>query len=247
MIDGFNKYIRPFVTCAVAVGSYFLLAFIAISFIPNVLLSTIVSDGLFAVLLFLYYKYSVHDKKVRYGFSGHLLLFVLLIFVWLFAQITFVYINKNTDGGIYESYKLLSDSDSWLYVLLSVIVAPITEELLMRGIVFNELKKVFPIGVAYLLSSLAFAIMHGTIAHLFLSFVSGLLFAIAYEYTGKIISPIIYHSVFNLLSILGTGIGLPDILFEPAVFVTIDVFIIILLGLFAYNLYTKRCERRLFK
>jgi membrane protease YdiL (CAAX protease family) len=80
----------------------------------------------------------------------------------------------------------------------STTLAPISEEIVFRGWLFNSLKRRFQAWPAILLSSLAFAAIHPSIS-LITTFVFGVLVAIAYEKTQNIWVSILIHALNNLL------------------------------------------------
>jgi membrane protease YdiL (CAAX protease family) len=118
--------------------------------------------------------------------------------------------GESPDPIAHATLQLLVDSerDGWLVVLLGlvILVVPIVEELLYRGLLQDALVRAGlgrwgGIG----LTGLAFALMHYTAAapHAVAAlFVLGLGFGWAYERTGRLIAPIVMHVLFNLGNVL---------------------------------------------
>ena len=87
-----------------------------------------------------------------------------------------------------------------LFSLVSVIlISPIAEELVFRGIFLNKLKLVVPTVFAVLISSLLFASLH-SFGGIISAFVFGVCMAVLYLKTGNILVPILAHFINNLLS-----------------------------------------------
>jgi len=113
-------------------------------------------------------------------------------------------VGDRFDFGPQEMISLFSEADLWpekaLLAVLAVGVAPIAEELVFRGALYRFLKR--HTRLAMLLSSLFFALIH---FHL-LSFPSlvlvGLSLCWAYEITGNLRVPIIFHALFNLNTLI---------------------------------------------
>lgn len=236
------RFFKAVGVCSLFILFYYVVSVVLYIFIGNSVWSTVFSDVIVALFAFLYYKNHhkrntdvIYSKGIVFGFL------IFMVCLWFFTQITTVFINSLVDDTYYESYKELSSSDSWAYVLLTFFVAPIVEELLLRGIVYDTLKRVVPIGFAYVVSSVVFALMHGTIIHLFLAFCAGFLFAVVYEYTGRLYYSMIFHSIFNMMSVFCGGIELPEVLFEPAVFISIDALLIFVLVVASYYVWKSRC------
>ena len=93
-----------------------------------------------------------------------------------------------------------------LAVMIAVIVAPITEEVLFRGVLFRALGDRFGVWVGAIVSSAVFALIHFEILFsqpiaLAGLFTVGLLLAFAYHLTGSLLVPILGHAVFNAVSV----------------------------------------------
>lgn len=83
--------------------------------------------------------------------------------------------------------------------LTTVIVGPIAEELLFRGIILNRFNKRLPILIAILLSSTLFCLFHPQEA-IVSTFIFGITMCIVYLTTDNIIVPITLHMLNNLIS-----------------------------------------------
>lgn len=88
-----------------------------------------------------------------------------------------------------------------LILLYVVIIAPITEELLMRGMVMNSLAPVSR-KFALIASALLFGLMHGNFNQMFNGFLLGLIFGYIALKSGSIIPSIIAHMVVNANAVL---------------------------------------------
>jgi uncharacterized protein len=89
-----------------------------------------------------------------------------------------------------------------LVSFLAVVVAPIAEELLFRAGLFRFLRTRVPRWVAIGLPAVIFAVLHSNLAALAPLVMLAVVFAIAYERTGRIAVPIIAHALFNLNTLL---------------------------------------------
>ncbi len=93
--------------------------------------------------------------------------------------------------------------------VMGVLVAPLAEELVFRAGLFRISRRLLPRWAALLLSSLAFASLHGSAVHFVPLTVLGLFFALGYERSGSLVVPVVAHGLFNLNSImlLLAGVG----------------------------------------
>ena len=87
-----------------------------------------------------------------------------------------------------------------------LIIAPLVEETIFRGILYRVMKRPLGIGPAIVTSGLLFAAIHrgeGFFPHwpsFFPLFLLGVLLALSYERTGDLRTPIFYHCIFNAFS-----------------------------------------------
>lgn len=89
-----------------------------------------------------------------------------------------------------------------VYVIATVIVAPIFEELLFRGIIYGGVKYYKGERWAFIISSLAFGVAHGLGLYTVVGFVCGLILAYVYEGTGTLLIPIVMHTLVNMLALM---------------------------------------------
>lgn len=86
-------------------------------------------------------------------------------------------------------------------VLMAVVLAPITEELVFRAGLFRFLRSIGPRWVAITLSSVIFATLHFNVTAFLPLVVLGAIWAHVYERSGSIVVTIIAHGLFNLTTI----------------------------------------------
>lgn len=91
----------------------------------------------------------------------------------------------------------LFTSDPILVAAYVIVLAPIMEELIMRGILFNRLRYEFSFFTANLIQALVFGIYHLDIVQGIYAFVLGLILGYVYEKTRTLLSPILLHIVIN--------------------------------------------------
>jgi membrane protease YdiL (CAAX protease family) len=101
-----------------------------------------------------------------------------------------------------ESIELLRHTDSMAFrvtlVVVAILVAPISEELLFRAGIFRYLRTRLPRWVALLLPALLFAALHLDIGSFVPLVALAIVFSLAYEQTGNIGTTIVAHALFNL-------------------------------------------------
>lgn len=110
---------------------------------------------------------------------------------------------------IYQQTAQMQYSSSLFFgLLLYGIVAPIAEEMLFRGMVYNRLKKYMKITTSILLSALCFGVYHQNIISGSYAFLMGCLIAYFYEKFGFFYVAVIAHVISNVVAYLLTATGL---------------------------------------
>ncbi len=82
------------------------------------------------------------------------------------------------------------------------IIAPISEELLCRGLLFGWLRRRHSLYVAAIISAFFFALIHLDVQLLPSLFVVGFVFAISYERTGSLVPNMLGHALHNCAVLL---------------------------------------------
>ena len=93
-------------------------------------------------------------------------------------------------------------SGFFLTFLVIVILAPITEELIFRGILFEEINRIFDYKFAIFSTALLFGIYHFNILQGVNTFVMALILAMVYYYRKNILDSILIHMVNNFLALI---------------------------------------------
>lgn len=164
-------------------------------------------------------KFSLFERQENYfEILLKVLTYLIVIFpiVSLIGQIsdTILYLAFDVKG--YEQLavtflkKTLTSPIALFGSLISIVIlAPVTEELLFRGLLFNFLKNRFGTKAAVFISALLFAIFHyshaqglGNISLILSLTFFGAMLAIFYLMTSSLLYPILLHAIFNLLSSL---------------------------------------------
>lgn len=149
--------------------------------------------------------------------AGSLNLLAVLPLIWAVMRIT-VFIAELFNGHEYQmpqhqQLELVAQHPQLaLQVLIfigAVVVAPLFEELLFRGLIQTALRSfLFETGnrvwLAIAFSSGLFVIMHQDLSHWPVLFVLGLCMGYAYEKSGSLLRPIFIHAIFNATAVIAT-------------------------------------------
>lgn len=156
-----------------------------------------------ASALTIYYGYRkgyMRRSDFSYNLSGIQASYTFILFLLLFILI-----------GLFDEYVPLPDFFEWMNInmtspatiIAGVIVAPIAEEIIFRGMITKLLLEEYRPTKAILISALIFGIIHFNPAQIPVAIVLGVLFGWLYYKTGSIIPGIILHFINNAVAVVG--------------------------------------------
>ena len=122
--------------------------------------------------------------------------------------------NINLENPVSEAF---SSTDLGIMIFLTVVIAPIMEELIFRKLLLDRVNPIGE-GISILLSGVLFGALHGNLQQFFYATLLGMLLAFIYLKTGKIIYPILFHMLVNFLC----GV-LPTLLFGDVLDMTENI------------------------
>lgn len=108
--------------------------------------------------------------------------------------------------------RVIAGTDSWVarayFALLAVVVAPVVEEMLFRGILLPALSRVLPPVGAMVAVSLLFAVFHANLLSVVALFMLSMGLCMAYARTRNLGAAIVMHSLFNTIPMTALLMGL---------------------------------------
>ena len=182
-------------------------------------------------LVFISFYCSVYKKRILYplvntnssklffknaiiGMASWLVVFPAISFITSISELLVYYFFNVTKLPNQTAIDFLNRSlSTHLYFVLAIIqiaiFAPIIEEIIFRGFLYNFIKKILNRNAAIILSSLAFGALHYSpyqkLANIYIvtsiAFF-GVFLSLIYERQKSLISPIFLHFAFNSLSLL---------------------------------------------
>ena len=137
---------------------------------------------------------------------------LIMATIWLTIYLTQLASGQEYQMQQHQQLKVAAQNPQLaLRVLIlvgAVIIVPLFEELMFRGIIQTMVRSFFQTGnqvwVAIGLSSGLFAIMHEDPGHWPALFVLGACMGYAYEKSGSLWRPIFIHAIFNATSVIAT-------------------------------------------
>lgn len=140
--------------------------------------------------------------------------------------------------GYEETAKILYGSNIYIELAVTVLLAPLIEELIFRGMVYRRIARYWNKNIALLASAVLFGIYHGNVVQGVYAFLLGLILAYLYEKFGTIKAPILAHGFANLVSVALTETSVFNYFFDSknhrAVYLAVTFVTIILTFLFVF-------------
>lgn len=185
---------------------------------------------------------SLTRRRTAIGFEHKALLptlgrCVFVIACWFCSNILGNIMALNSMDDNLKNYLTSQTEDIRAFAILSIVVAPVAEELLFRGLVYQCFRSKSGVALGACLSSLLFGAAHGTVPHLLIGLFFGTALCFLFEYSGQIFWCIIVHMFVNALSF---ALSIYGVSIELFISVPIILFLALCAGLFALILYP--CE-----
>lgn len=182
-----------------------------------------------------------NQKEIIYVFLINL--FFAMLFLALFSGLDIIigFLDPTWETGFEFDYTSLTPVAFFIDALGTIILAPLVEELVFRGVLLNRLKLRIGIIPAILVSSFLFGIGHefeGMIS----AFLFGICMCILYLKTDNILIPITVHFINNLVVTLLESTYIDMIMLEfPWIIPTLIISVVsaVLLILYIYKGFKK--------
>lgn len=117
------------------------------------------------------------------------------------------------DTSYQEVSQILYSASLPVQFVGTVLIAPLCEELIFRGLIYNRMKEYVPLKTAMLLQAFAFGLYHGNLVQLLYAFFLGYLMAYVYEKYHSFWAAFLFHAVANGVSVLITETAIFDFLY----------------------------------
>lgn len=128
---------------------------------------------------------------------------IALLGIGLAAVVTFVLgmLPEEMLEAYAEESQYITGSDTGItltVILSNMIIAPVVEELIFRGLILSRLKRAVPVVWAVVISSAIFGLAHGQIIWMAYAFVLGVVLSVVAIRTESVAAAILLHAVFNV-------------------------------------------------
>lgn len=172
-----------------------------------------------------YKKYKKQiNTKINYFY-----LIILGVILSLMYNVFAYYLNFALKTSLFDN-----NSNVAVTLLSTGILGPIIEELIFRGIIYNELKSKYSNMKSILITTIFFAIIHINIIQILYALIIGFILIFVYEKYNNIKAPIILHMASNIT----TTLFLP-LLIKNNLIINYGIFIFSLILLIMLKKYTK--------
>jgi membrane protease YdiL (CAAX protease family) len=172
------------------------------------LICAVIVFGVFLALYgkhpFAWSEFGWHTARARLGY-GLATLFLLYPVIWLCTLFSSYLFRRTSDNPIITA--LERSTNPWIVLtlfVLAVVIAPLVEETLFRGILFPALGARLPFWWAAIISGALFAIGHGELVVILPFTLLGVTFAFLARRTGNLWPSAAAHGAFNAIASMAT-------------------------------------------
>ncbi len=89
-----------------------------------------------------------------------------------------------------------------IFGFMAIFIAPVVEEIFFRGFVYPSIANRYGIIISAIATSFLFGLAHIIAANAIIAFFIGLILVYVYHQTTNLLTPILVHSAFNLISVI---------------------------------------------
>ncbi|MCR5736504.1 MAG: CPBP family intramembrane metalloprotease [Eubacterium sp.] len=175
------------------------------------ILNMIASISAIPIFTMMYQREENHESFWKNDYPVKLLgKFIWIIPFGLFAMLSanFVvsFLSLFMPDFMIESYsdtkEIIDNAPGSLQVIASVILAPIVEELIFRGLIYTRLKQMTSLKAAAVISAALFGAFHMNWLQAPYAFLIGIMCVFVYEKYQTIFATIFFHGMANMFSVL---------------------------------------------
>ena len=186
---------------------------------------TLIVAIIFIPLLINDYKKYKKNKYIKINYVYLIILGIILSLVYNVFAYYFNFLLKTS---------LFDNNNNLIITLISTcLIGPIIEELMFRGIIYNELKNKYKIMKAILMTTIFFAVIHFNIIQILYALAIGFILIFVYEKYKNIKAPIVLHMASNIT----TTLFIP-LLIQNNFIINYSIFLICLILLIVIKKYT---------
>ncbi|HFJ9441310.1 MULTISPECIES: CPBP family intramembrane glutamic endopeptidase [Bacillus] len=159
------------------------------------------------IFFFIYRKELMKDTKLSIKLSRNLFVWILIGIILVFlGQMVGSLLDKSvfqlTTQSVNTSSTVAAAVISPVALISIVLLAPLVEEFVFRYAAINILTRRFTQTWSILISSLFFAIMHFDFPFIFGYFLIGIVLAVVYVRTNRLLVSFFVHAIMNLIIVM---------------------------------------------
>jgi membrane protease YdiL (CAAX protease family) len=144
-------------------------------------------------------KRDLHPRALLWGLAGFA---AALPVVWSLSLLSLVLVGGDTHPAIPVFIGSESAVDRWMLLFTVCALAPLFEEFLFRGFLWNRFNKMLGVYSGTALSALVFAAVHLSLGSFLPLMGLGVILAVVARHSGSLWASVLTHALWNLMNIL---------------------------------------------
>ncbi len=194
-------------------GCQFAVSFAALFFLRDInkyivhlsVIAAVLAVAVYALIFLLRRKNFIHEIELKKIPTASCILMpifgaaVNVVMAYILALVPF------PEAWISEYEAVISTiamPNSAVSIIYTVLLAPLCEEITMRGLVHTRIRRILPSFAAMIISSCIFGMIHGITIQVIYASLLGLLIAWIFEKSDSLLAPILFHIGFNTCGLI---------------------------------------------
>ncbi len=171
--------------------------------VPATVVSNILVIGVTCLIFVCRRKKITVEMSLRKFRAGAVMPIILLgLGMNVLTTVVMGFLPEELLNSYQQASEWVSTDVGIMTMLLAVVLAPLAEEWVLRGLVFSRMKKGMPVIAAMFLSSVLFGLLHGNPVWAVYAAVFGMVLAWVYERTKSLYASMLLHFSYNLCGML---------------------------------------------
>lgn len=172
----------------------------------TLLITALISGSLIPVLLWMHYrdhkKMPIRQVSIPVSWWGVIVVLGCALCVALNGFVSLTPMAVYFEEGYQETAEAIYGSSIYLQIIAVAILAPISEELIFRGLIYKRMRVFLNAPLATVVSAAIFGAFHGNMLQFIYATLLGVALAYVYERFRTVMAPIMVHVAANAMSVL---------------------------------------------
>ncbi len=213
----------------------------------TLLITALISGCLIPVLLWMYYRdhkrMPLRSVNVPVTWWAVIIVLGCALCVALNGFVSLTPMAVYFEEGYQETAEAIYNSSIYLQIIAVAILAPVSEELIFRGLIYKRMRVFWNAPLATIASAAVFGAFHGNMLQFIYATLLGCALAYVYERFRTVLAPIMVHVAANAMSVLiSNHAGISNLIGETKERMLVAVLVCSLISAICFYIMNKQKE-----